>query len=203
MWYVVQVPTGREEYMCRLIRRVAEELGSVAERDSEVIRCDERVLGECFIPTCAFERKRRGEWHTVRLPLFPGYVVVDSRDVDALDQMLRRVPEFTLVLKMGDAFTPLDPAEVTWIKTFSDPETHSVEMSVGVMEGDKVHVMSGPLKGHEGEIKEVNRRKGVALLEVHMFGRTMTAKVGLAIVAKRNGSGQLDNNEGDKDPGNL
>lgn len=254
MWYVVQVPSGREEYLCHLIQRVVAEhaeleersrtaeaqtsgaqawpdeaeaqvdeseasrvvvapevpgapepepevsgvpdvLGEVAEAASEAshaareMRAVGSPLKECFVPTCEFERKRRGEWRRVELPLFPGYVVVDTEpdQVARLGRMLRSIPEFTRVLRMGEAFTPLDEAECTWIRTFADAQTRSVPLSVGVMEGDRVRVVSGPLMGHEGQIKEIKRRNGIAVLEVHMFGRTMSIKVGLAIVTKRDG----------------
>ena len=56
---------------------------------------------------------------------------------------------------------------------------------MGVIEGDRVVVTSGPLRGHEGWIKSVNRRKSLAFLEVEMFGRKLKTKVGLGIVARR------------------
>lgn len=223
MWYVVQVPSGREEYLCRLIQRVVAEHAELEERSRETrtqaearaevpgeaqawtdepgasgspdgasggaAREATSLLRECFVPTCEFERKRRGAWRRVELPLFPGYVVVDTEpdQVTRLERVLRSIPEFTRVLRMGEAFIPLDEAECTWIRTFADAQTRSVPLSVGVMEGDRVRVVSGPLTGREAQIKEIKRRNGIAVLEVHMFGRTMSIKVGLAIVTKRDG----------------
>ena len=177
MWYVIQVPTSREEHLCRLIEQ--------ADRDAAKLAGTAPLLLECFVPTCEFERKRRGEWKRVRLPLFPGYVVADTKDPVGLYRLLHEIPQFTRLLKMGETVTALDPAECELIQTFADTPTRTVKMSVGVYEGDHVRVVSGPLMGHEGQIKEVNRRGGVALLEVRMFDRTTIAKVGLAIVAKR------------------
>lgn len=177
MWYVIQVPTGREDYTRRLIDQADTDLARVEERD--------RLVQECFVPTCELERKRQGTWRRIRLPLFPGYVIVDTKHVVELNHMLRHVPQFTHLLGMGEGFTPLDQVECGLIQTYADKDSRCVRMSTGVIEGDHVRVLTGPLRGHEGDILEVNRRAGTALLEVRMFGRTTTAKVGLAIVAKR------------------
>ena len=177
MWYVIQVPAGREDYMSRLIIRADTDLSVVAGR--------ERVVRECFVPTCELERKRQGVWRKLRLPLYPGYVVADAERAEELNELLRATPEFTRLLRVGESFTPLSRAECALIQTYADERDRCVRMSVGVIEGDTVRVVSGPLRGREGCIKEVNRRAGTALLEVQMFGRTTTAKVGLAIVAKR------------------
>lgn len=204
MWYVVQVPAGREEYLCRLIQRVAAEVaqreraeelqegagGQTLPAGSQIDRVPAEkapVLDECFVPTCEFERKRRGEWKRVRLPMFPGYVIAVTRDVGRLQELLRRVPEFTKLLRMGESFTPLSDAEIGRIQAYAGGVEHSMAMSYGVMEGDQVRIVEGPLLGCEGQIVEIKRRAGVAILEMHMFGRTMRTRVGLAIVAKRNG----------------
>ena len=70
------------------------------------------------------------------------------------------------------------------MKSFGRME-HLVEMSVGYMEGERIVVMEGPLMGKEGMICKVDRHKRIAVIEVEMFGKTTTAKVGLEIVAKR------------------
>ena len=58
-------------------------------------------------------------------------------------------------------------------------------MSVGVIEGDRVIVTEGPLKGHEAQITKIDRHKRAAYLDMRMFGRHKTIKVGLEIVRKR------------------
>lgn len=80
---------------------------------------------------------------------------------------------------------PLAPDEAAWLNAFTDVETHVVQMSEGFIEGDRVLVTRGPLKGHELEIKRINRHKREAELEVPILGRTKRIKVGLEIVSKR------------------
>ena len=40
---------------------------------------------------------------------------------------------------------------------------------------------AGPLLGHEGLIKTINRRKSTAYLELDLCGRRVTTRVGLAV----------------------
>ena len=49
---------------------------------------------------------------------------------------------------------------------------------------EKVVVVAGPLLGHEGLIKEVNRRKSCATLEIDLCGRKVATRVGLAVLAE-------------------
>lgn len=168
-WYVVQVATGKEEAMCRLVERVA----------------DEGTLEECFTPRYETQKKVRGEWVSVRQVLFPGYLIAVTSNVEALCARLREVPEFARLLSVGETFAPLSDEDRAWIGAFTQRGSRTVGMSMGVIEGDRVIVTSGPLVGQEALIKSINRRKSTAYLELEMFGRKLTTKVGLGIVARR------------------
>lgn len=148
-----------------------------------------RLLSDCFTPRYQTQMKVRGTWQTCTKVLFPGYLIVDTDQVEELHQALTRVPELTRVLSMGNKFVPLTDEEVAWIGAFANDADHVVPMSTGVVEefadGERIVVTDGPLKGREALIKSVNRRKSLAFLEIEMFGRKMTTRVGLGIVAKR------------------
>ena len=81
-------------------------------------------------------------------------------------------------------FTPLDDRDIAFINAFTSPENRTVRMSTGVVEGDDVIILNGPLMGRAGWIKKIDRHKRLAYLEVEMPGRTTTVKLGLEIVAK-------------------
>ena len=55
----------------------------------------------------------------------------------------------------------------------------------GIIENDQVIITRGPLKGHEGLIKKIDRHKRKAYLEMEMFGRKLETQVGLEVVVKR------------------
>ena len=167
--YVVQVTSGKEERARQLVLRL---LASVVE--------------DCYTPAFETMRRIRGEWRLVRGLLFPGYIFIQTSDPEAVARDLASVPAFTRLLGKSDtSILALTNDEVAWLNAFTNIETHVVEMSEGVIEGDRVLVTKGPLRGHEGEIVFIDRHKRIAQLEVHMFGRTKRIKVGLEIVRKR------------------
>ncbi len=168
-WFAVQVAPGKEEPTCRLMRRLV----------------DPEVLAEAFTPRYEVQKKYQGEWRMCQATLFPGYVIAVTPKIDVLRARLARVPEFTRVLTMGETYLPLEDADRAWIESLTSRKSRVVEMSSGFMEGDRVVVTSGPLVGHEGWIAGVNRQKGLAFLEVEMFGRKLRTRVGLAILARR------------------
>ena len=168
-WYAIQVTSGKEESTCRLMRRLV----------------DGAVLQEVFTPRFETQKKYQGEWRMCQSVLFPGYVVAVTPCIDELRKLLRDVPEFTRVLAMGETYLPLDDRDRAWIEALTRKGDRTVQMSVAVVEGDRVVVTSGPLKDHEGWIRSVNRQKSLAFLEIEMFGRKLKTKVGLAILSRR------------------
>lgn len=57
-------------------------------------------------------------------------------------------------------------------------------MSQGMIIGDKVVILSGPLKGMESTIQRIDRHKRKAWLNLEMFGRQQLVEVGVEIVKK-------------------
>ena len=167
MWYVIQVQTGQERQMAELIERVAKP----------------QALDECFFPQYETEIKVRGQFVRCAKPLFGGYVIAVTGTPERVVRILRDLPQFAHLLVQGDRFVPLAPEEVELIGGFTQAGERVVPMSMAVKVGDDVVVTSGPLKGHEGLISEINRRKSVAILRMELCGRTVSARVGLGVVS--------------------
>ncbi len=167
-WYAIQVQPGKEVEACRVL------MGLIGPD----------VVQEVFTPRYAVQKKFKGEWRVCQQLLFPGYVVAVTSDVSALKAGLSKVPKFTRLLTLGETYLPLAEHERALIEELTSRECRVVPMSIAVMEGDRVVVTDGPLKGREAWISSVNRHKSLAMLELEMFGRKICTKVGLAIVAK-------------------
>ncbi|MGN0262424.1 MAG: antiterminator LoaP [Eggerthellaceae bacterium] len=169
MWYAIQVVGGRENTVLAEIKRTV----------------DPECYKEVFSPRYETQKKVRSEWIGTTAPLLPGYLIVDTRQIDAFSTQLRKVKALTKVLGSNEAFIPLTRPEMEWLNAFTDNPHRTVTMSTAVREGDRIVITSGPLMRHEGLIKSINRRKSLAFLEIQMFGRTITTKVGLAILRKQ------------------
>ena len=169
MWYVIQVVGGREKHTQNLMTKLV----SVG------------ALREAFVPQRRVMRRAGGQWRAAEEILIPGYVFVRTDDADRLARELRCVPAFTRLLGNDDGFIPLTADEIAFLNAFTKEGNRVIDMSTGVIEGDRVVVLTGPLMDHEGLITKIDRHKRVAYLDVQMFGRTKNIKVGLEIVHKR------------------
>lgn len=167
MWYVMQVRTGLEENIRLQCQR----------------KISSDVLKGCFIPYYEEKRHIKGEWRILRKILFPGYVFLDTEELERFCIELKRIHGFARLLGTGDEVIPLTEEEVGFLDTFSGEE-RIVPISTGVIENTKVKVLSGPLVGKEGYIKKIDRHKRKAYLEILMFERIQRIQVGLEIISK-------------------
>ena len=168
MWYVVHVSTGREAAACALIEE----------------RVDGSLYEECFVPRRSMARRAGDGWETVEEPLFPGYLIVDTRQPRRMRSALDRLPDFARLLDVDGEFLPLDDEEVAWIDAFTRRGHRVVDMSHAVVEGGVVRIVDGPLVGREAQVKRINRRKRRAVLELQILGRTIEVPIGLEILRK-------------------
>lgn len=166
--YVLYVGAGREEATKSLIEHVA----------------SHDAYEEVFYPTFEKRIRRSGIWHTVDAYLVPGYLFVVATDVGFLREELKSVPALTKLLSMGEQFVPLGPEDAEWLEQLTTPFERTVGFSEGYIEGDRVVITVGPLRGQESKIRKIDRRKRLAYLDFHIMGREKTVKVGLEIVRK-------------------
>ena len=150
MWYVIQVINGREDVMRERIERMV----------------PAGTIQELFYPQFQTEIKVHGEWVNTTKPLFPGYLICDTADPRTVQQYLLRMDDFARVLSQDGQFVPLAKEEVQLIGSFTHKGDRVVPMSEALKDGDQVVVTAGPLLGHEGLIKSINRRKSTAYLEL-------------------------------------
>ena len=112
-------------------------------------------------------------WSEIKEVLFPGYVFLDTPDIDAVHADLydpQIATEYKLLgMKEQDVMTVTDE-ERAWIQHMCNEEGWNAGVSKGVKEGGKVTFTSGPLVGMEGFISKLNRHKRQAELHMEFFG---------------------------------
>ena len=143
---------------------------------------------EVFVPLVERMTKVRGEWEVVRTRLFPGYVFIETDRPGDLYMRLKEVKAMTRLLKTGEEITPLYREEEEYLRSLEDEE-HVVRYSEGYLEGERLVVTSGALKGQEGKIRKILRHKRLVVLEVPLLGREVEVTLGLGVVEKRQGGG--------------
>lgn len=167
-WYAVQVRSGQEE-------EIIKKCDILIQRD---------IYHECFIPRYKHMKKFRGKWHEIEDILFKGYIFIITDHVDELFTELKKIPDLTRLLgNDGENIYPIYKEEAKFLSQFAGKQ-HIVNMSIGYIEDDIIHIDSGPLMDYEGHITKIDRHKRIAYVDLSLFGRQTTVKVGLEIISK-------------------
>ncbi|HWT76048.1 MAG TPA: antiterminator LoaP [Mobilitalea sp.] len=167
MWYAVQVRTGEEEKIKLLCNKII----------------SGEILKECFIPYYERMKKYLGEWHKSSEILFPGYIFMVSDYIDELRVWVKKIPNLTKILGDGKDIIPLNDKEIEFLRKFGK-EDHSIRMSQGYIENEKIIITDGPMKDFVGTIKKLDRHKRIAVIEMEFFERITEIHIGMEIIRK-------------------
>lgn len=140
------------------------------------------ALHACFPLSYQLLKKQQGVWRLVTEVMFPGYLFLVSNDIASVRKGLGSSTAFMRLLGAGAHISTLKPQEAAFVRDFGGRD-RMVRLSEGVIEGGRTIVTSGPLRGHEGLIRKIDRHKRVAYLDIGLLGREQV-RVGLEIVRK-------------------
>lgn len=120
--------------------------------------------------------------------LFPGYVFIKSKltSLDFLKEINTLIYfscDIIKILRYSDTEISLKESEKLVLFSLLN-SNYCIESSNGIIEGDKVHILDGPLKGLESIIKKINRHKRQAQIEMEIMGDICTINIALDIVYK-------------------
>ncbi len=179
-WYVLYVRTNEENW--------------VVDDFKKVIAA--RALGyefEVFCPESEYYYRSKsaaklGKVYR-RRPLFPCYVFVETTMPSEefrkeFFQYFMNSEKIIRLLSYGDYKHIAIPKEERIRLEYVLCGKRCFERSVGYIDGDKIVVTAGPLTGHEGMIKRINRHNRSAIVEMDLFGRKTKIDVALEIVEK-------------------
>ena len=160
IWYLLRCPVGNEWDFVRKFRELAEP-GQL----EEVIRFEYQRL-----------MRYRGGWHVERRTLLPGCVFLSVAKLDVPKDPWREKDR-------AEGTFSLIPCEIPYVKGMCREE-NVVGMSKGVIRNGRPVITSGPLKGREGLIREIDRHKRIADIEIPLAGERRQVTVGLEIYEK-------------------
>ncbi len=109
-------------------------------------------------------------WRNTVAPIFSGYVFLQADEVSPqLFWTLRRVPGFLRFLKSNENIVPLSRRDQDLLEHFLS-FGQVVDRSLALFdETKKIKIVAGPLKGLEGSIAKVDRRKGRARVKLDLY----------------------------------
>ena len=153
-------------------------------------RVEPSLYGECFHLTRYVRKKFKGKWHDVYQKLLPGYVFIETEDIEGLWLALRKIPVMTKLLgRGGDPYTSLNESETEWLLQLKGANGEVALSFIRVHENNEVSILSGPLTGMKGMIKKINLHKRVAEVEVNLMNQKITVYLGIEIVKPATGDG--------------
>ena len=172
MWCVLKCRPGKREELIRSCRT----------------RIPKEVLTDVFVFTCDRMRRYEGSWHMETKEMFPGYVFMETGNIAALSEWL--TPYRGLAEPAGEDGTirRIEPEEEALLRRLCGEE-HHLGMSRGYIRNGVAHVVHGPLRGMERQIRRIDRHKRLADVTASLAG-TATAsddvKAGKAMAALNN-----------------
>ena len=158
-----------------------------ARHELEVVRkCREDVIlpGESvFVMMAERMFKQHGEWKLIEDVAFQKYIFAETADTDDFRIRLRNVKDMTRMLGVGEDIAPILREEEELLKSLGG-EDHVIRYSVGFVEGDRLIITEGPLAGHEGEVKWIDRHQRIAGIETELMGQKVTIRLGCEVLKK-------------------
>lgn len=94
MWYVIWTSTGKEKHIQEIIEVVCKNL-----------------YCRCFVPLRKINIKRKQRWFTVDKALFPGYLFVNTDNIEEVARKLKNIEGFARILVSDKEYLPLSEEE--------------------------------------------------------------------------------------------
>ncbi|CAM4364560.1 antiterminator LoaP [Paenibacillus tarimensis] len=172
-WYALYVETGKEEAVQKFLR----------------LSFNEQMLYS-LVPQRKIPEKKSGRIYHVYKKLFPGYVLIRTNMNPDFYYRLRDVPHLLWLVNTGPHysqnrglyFSPIAEAEITPILDLLNEENtvHYSQVFLGL--DSKATIISGPLRGKEGIIKKLDKRKNRAKILLHFLEKEVLMDVGIEIL---------------------
>jgi transcriptional antiterminator NusG len=167
-FFVVQVGTGDEE---RFLRRARQELESVNPVESARMAL--------WWPRRSIRIRRGGRWRESLASIFPGYLFLEGESVSPeIYWRFKSITGFRRFLKDNHNIEPVGPRDRAIIQHFISCGEIVHRSTVVFDEHNRIRVISGPLKGLEGRIIKVDRRKGRARVKLELYEDSFTIDFG-------------------------
>ena len=146
-YYALQVRTRAEEKYIKLFK---------ANHPDDASRL--------IFPRRRLSVRRLGKVHDELAPVFPGYIFIEVEDTLnlKLQWSLRRTDGFFRFLRSNQDIRPLSGSDLRTVLHFVGTGSVAEKSKVHFNDADRIVVDEGPLKGLEGSIVKVDKRKGRA-----------------------------------------
>ena len=171
-YYIIHVATGREQFFVENVKKMSLQL---AEKHNFIYLTRELTI------------RRQGKIMKELQPMFPSYIIVQTTgEVDSFTlAALKKVPDFYHFLNSNTDIVALGGHDLQVIQHFLGLGPKIGQSLVRFDENDRIVVIEGPLKGIEGCIVKVDKRKQRAKICVNFGGAAHTMDLGFEDIGKK------------------
>ena len=167
-YYAVQVQTGSEE---KIIDNVKTTLAYRLEQQNFIF--PKRIL----------KIRKSGILKDEAKPVFPGYFFIEAENINTeLYNTLRGTKGFYRFLKSNQEITALTGKDLSILQHFINFGQTISTSKVYFDENDRICVTSGPLKGLEGMIIKVDKRKNRAKIKMDFANENLLIDLGFELI---------------------
>lgn len=171
-YFAVQVKTGKEEQFLILARQTMLREGF-----------DESVCSNLLWPRRSLIERKKGKKREALKPLYPGYIFFLGHEISPeLHWILRRTPGFFRFLKSNQNVQPLTGKDREILTHFLKFGEIAERSQVYFNENNRIVVLSGPMKGLEGIIERVDRRKCRAKIRLSLNDNSMLVDLAFDVI---------------------
>lgn len=160
-WYVLFVITGKEKYVYNELQK---------------------ANIEAVMPRRKLRERKNGEFKEVERLLFPGYIFIKMVPNCFLTYCaIKRIYNVIRLLGDRNGPRPIIEEEVTYILSIAQGG-NALDISKAYKENGVVHIVSGPLKGMEGKIINVDARRHRAKVRIDILGQIRKIELGIDVL---------------------
>lgn len=169
--YILQVHTGQEHQTAQQLR---ERTASPQWKDDPInVHALEREL----------RIRIRGQKKLVKRPLYPGYIFIESDSShEVLLRLIRGVATAVRYLQSNTDITPIQADEEKLFRQLMSCGSTLPRSQVRLRKHEAILVIDGPLKGMEGIIVRIDRRRERVKVRLMMSNTPFTFDMGIEIV---------------------
>ncbi len=169
-WYIIQTYSNYEHKVKNSLENRIQTL-KLQDKVFEILIPEEEVV----------EVKNNKKVEKVR-KMYPGYIFVRMIFDSELWYVMKRVPGLSKF--MGDATAPVPVRDEEMLKVLRQVGVKVQKFQVDFEVGDMVKIISGPFRGYNGPVKEINAEKGKIKSTILIFGRETPVEIGFDQIEK-------------------
>ena len=158
-YFAVQVKTRGEDKFLKL-----------AHYMMETYHLYEKLQGKMLWPRRELRIRRRGKWKNSIKPIFPGYIFLQTESIHPdIYWTFKRIDGFFRFLKSNTQIEPLEGPDRQLLTHFLSYGEIVERSKVSFDKNQRIRVAQGPMKGLEGNIVKIDKRKGRAKVRLKMY----------------------------------